>query len=93
MVLPGGVNIGVVRIDERHCVLIDSGLNDTSARRALKAARDELGAQIVAIVTTHGHADHFGGNAFLVKRTGADVYAPAFDEAILRYPILQPSLL
>ena len=24
-VLPGGVNIGVVRIDDRRCILIDSG--------------------------------------------------------------------
>lgn len=93
LALPGGVNMGVVRIDDTHCVLIDSGLNDTSARRAMKAVRDELGSEIVAIVTTHGHADHFGGNAFLVKRTGARVFAPAFDETILRYPILQPALL
>jgi glyoxylase-like metal-dependent hydrolase (beta-lactamase superfamily II) len=93
MVLPGGVNIGVVRVDDSHCVLIDSGLNDTAARRALKAVREELGSEIVAIVTTHGHADHFGGNAFVVKRTGARIYAPSLDEAILRYPILQPALL
>jgi glyoxylase-like metal-dependent hydrolase (beta-lactamase superfamily II) len=93
LVLPGGVNVGVVQVDDKRCVLIDAGLNDTAARRALKAVREELDSEIVTIVTTHGHADHFGGNAFIVKRTGAKVYAPALDEAILRYPILQPAML
>jgi glyoxylase-like metal-dependent hydrolase (beta-lactamase superfamily II) len=92
-VLPGGVNIGVVRIDERRVFLIDSGLNDSSAKKAIKVAREELNSDVLAVVTTHGHADHFGGNATVVKRTGARVYAPAMDEAILRYPILQPAFL
>ena len=91
--LPGGVNIGVLRLDDGHCALIDTGLNDSSAKKAIKAVREELGSEIVALITTHGHADHFGGNATVVKRTGAQVHAPAFDEAILRYPILQPALL
>ncbi len=91
-VLPGGVNIGVLRGDDHRCVLIDAGLNETSAKKALKALR-QAGGEVVAILTTHAHADHFGGNAAVVKRTGARVYAPAFDEAVLRYPLLQPMTL
>lgn len=91
--IPGGVNIGVLRGLENRCVLIDTGLNDTSAKKAIKAVREELGGEIVAILTTHAHADHFGGNATVVKRTGARVYAPSFDEAVLRYPLLQPIFL
>ncbi len=45
------------------------------------------------MLTTHAHADHFGGNATIVKRTGAVVHAPKFDEAFLRYPLLQPASL
>ena len=48
---------------------------------------------MTTVLTTHAHADHFGGNATVVKRTGAQVCAPPVDEAILRYPALQPSLL
>lgn len=92
-VLPGGVNIGVVRLDDRQVALIDTGLNDSSAKKAIKAAREVLDSEVAAVVTTHGHADHFGGNATVVKRTGARVLAPEMDEAILRYPILQPAFL
>jgi glyoxylase-like metal-dependent hydrolase (beta-lactamase superfamily II) len=91
--IPGGVNVGVLRGDHGRCVLVDTGLNDTSAKKALKAVREEIGGEVVAILTTHAHADHFGGNATVVKRTGAKVYAPAFDEAFLRYPLLQPICL
>lgn len=91
--VPGGVNIGVLLNEAGQAVLVDTGLNDTSAKRALKVVREELGAEVAAILTTHAHADHFGGNATVVKRTGATVHAPAFDEAFLRYPLLQPIFL
>ena len=90
-VVPGGVNIGVLRGEGGRLVLVDTGLNETAAKKALKAAREEIGGEVAAILTTHAHADHFGGNAAVVRRTGARVYAPAFDDAILRYPLLQPA--
>jgi glyoxylase-like metal-dependent hydrolase (beta-lactamase superfamily II) len=92
-VIPGGVNIGVLINDDKQVVLVDTGLNEASARKAIKVVRDELGGDIVAVLTTHAHADHFGGNATIVKRTGAAVHAPRFDEAFLRYPLLQPASL
>jgi glyoxylase-like metal-dependent hydrolase (beta-lactamase superfamily II) len=90
--IPGAVNAGVVRAEDDRFILIDTGLNDASGKKAIKAIQ-ELGGSVAAIVTTHAHADHFGANATVVKRTGARVFAPAIDEAIIRYPILQPSLL
>jgi glyoxylase-like metal-dependent hydrolase (beta-lactamase superfamily II) len=90
--IPGAVNLGVIRANADRFILVDTGLNDTSGKKAVKAIQ-ELGGTIAAIVTTHAHADHFGANATVVKRTGARVYAPAIDEAVIRYPILQPSLL
>jgi glyoxylase-like metal-dependent hydrolase (beta-lactamase superfamily II) len=92
-VLPGGVNIGVLGNDEGQMVLVDTGLNESSAKKALKVVREELGGEVVGVLTTHAHADHFGGNATIVKRTGAVVHAPKFDEAFLRYPLLQPASL
>ena len=91
--IPGGVNVGVVRADGGRVLLIDTGLNVTSGKKALKVVREEIGGEVVAILTTHAHADHFGANSTVVKRTGARVYAPAPDEAVLRYPLLQPMSL
>jgi glyoxylase-like metal-dependent hydrolase (beta-lactamase superfamily II) len=92
-VIPGGVNIGVLANDDGQIVLVDTGLNESSAKKALKVVREELGGEVVAVLTTHAHADHFGGNATIVKRAGAVVHAPKFDEAFLRYPLLQPASL
>jgi glyoxylase-like metal-dependent hydrolase (beta-lactamase superfamily II) len=89
---PGGVNIGVILSPDDGAILVDTGLNDTAARKVLREL-NALGRDVRAIVTTHGHADHFGGNAFVVKRTGARVWAPAWDETVLRYPLFQPLCL
>ena len=89
---PGGVNIGVVRVDEDGAILIDTGLNDSAVRKVLRSLQNEQ-RQVRAIITTHCHADHFGGNAFTVRRTDARVFAPAWDEAVLRYPMFQPVCL
>ncbi len=91
--IPGGVNVGVILGEAGSVAMIDTGLNETNAKKVLKAIATDLGQEVTAILTTHAHADHFGGNATVVKRTGAAVWAPPVDEAIIRNPILQPSLL
>ena len=89
---PGGVNIGVILAGDDQAILVDTGLNDTSVRKVLREL-DSIGRRVTEIITTHGHADHFGGNAFTVKRTGARVHAPRWDETVLRYPLFQPLCL
>ncbi len=91
--VPGGTNIGIIRNDDSHVTIIDSGLNDTTARKVLRVVSDELGAEVVAILNTHGHADHFGANAFVVKRTGCEVWAPEIESTTIQHPIMQPALL
>jgi len=92
-VAPGGTNVGIVVADDGRAVLIDTGLNDGNARKVLRAVRDELKTEVRAILTTHGHGDHFGANKFVVQRTGARVYAPDVDELVLRHPLMQTVLL
>ena len=85
---PGGVNIGVIKSETQTAIMIDTGLNDGAARKVVRELEDE-GRTVTTILTTHGHADHFGGNAFVVRRTGARVWAPTWDETVLRYPMFQ----
>jgi len=87
----GGVNIGVIR-NEREAILIDTGLDKDSGRKILRLL-EELGLTLEAIINTHSHADHFGGNAYLVRNTEAKVYASRIESGIIQNPLLEPIYL
>jgi len=79
----GRVNIGVI-VGDGQAAFIDSGLDEGAARKAVQAV-EQAGLRGVALINTHAHADHCGGNAFLKKRTGATVYAPAVEAAFIQH--------
>jgi glyoxylase-like metal-dependent hydrolase (beta-lactamase superfamily II) len=89
--LRGGVNSGLVETD-RGLVVVDTGLDRSAANRIVRAA-EALGRPLVAIVNTHAHADHHGGNAHLVRRLALPVHAPAVEEAVIREPRYEPIYL
>lgn len=89
--IPGAVNIGVI-IDEGRATLVDTGL-DRDSGRGIRKLLAERGIEVAAIINTHSHADHFGGNDYLVRNTGATVYAPAVESGIIQNPILEPVYL
>ncbi|MGH2833027.1 MAG: MBL fold metallo-hydrolase [Solirubrobacteraceae bacterium] len=62
-----------------RAVLIDPG---EEAQRLLAAVKD-LGVQIEAILITHCHFDHIGAVAPVAKATGAPVYCPTIERAVL----------
>ncbi|UFJ43211.1 MBL fold metallo-hydrolase [Brevibacillus humidisoli] len=89
---PGSVNIGFVET-ESGAVLIDSGLDSQTAKK-VKKGLTERGQSLTAIVQTHAHADHYGGNAYLLGAyPEATVFAPPLEEAVMRYPLLEPIYL
>lgn len=73
-------------------LLVDTGLDENLVRKVINALAHE-GATVRAIVNTHAHADHIGGNSFAQKRTGARVVAPAFEHAFIERPQLEPYTL
>lgn len=82
------ISVGVVNtflLDAKDgCVLIDTGFPN-SEKKILNAV-EQLGkraSDIHHIVLTHGHPDHFGSAAALKRATGAEIYAPSLDEAII----------
>ncbi len=91
--IPGPVNVGVIR-DGNRVVLVDTGLDDQSAKRILAAVK-EAGCEITGILNTHAHADHYGGNDRIRKNVKElkFIYAPAIEEAIIRHPIMEPVYL
>jgi len=89
--IPNPTNIGVIR-DGETAILIDSGLDDDTGKRILRTL-EKYGLSLEAIINTHFHADHCGGNAYLKEKTGAKIYAPEIESAIIQYPYLEPFCL
>lgn len=90
--LPGAVNCALV-VHAGNAVLIDTG-QDKDYGRALRRACETLEVRPVAILNTHAHADHFGGNAYLLRQfPELEVYAPEFEASLMRTPALEPVYL
>ena len=89
--IPDAVNIGVIR-DGSEAVLVDTGLDRGTAKEILKAL-EAAGLTVKAIINTHHHADHIGGNAYIKNRTGAAIYASEIEASLIESPILEPTYL
>ena len=89
--LQSGSNMGLVVRDGKG-LLIDTGLDRDSGRRALRVT-EEMEVTLEAIFVTHAHADHFGGAHFLQRRTEVELYAPALEAAMMEHPIIEPLYL
>lgn len=84
--------MGLVRVDGDGFFLIDSGNDKEAGKKALKLL-DQNGWKLLAVLNTHSHADHIGGNRLLTERTGCTAYAPGMEAAFTRWPVLEPSFL
>ena len=57
-----------------------------ATRRSIRLALAAHGSRCAAILVTHGHFDHILGLAELAEGTGAPVYGPAGERALLETP-------
>ncbi|MEW5761886.1 MAG: MBL fold metallo-hydrolase [Bacillota bacterium] len=85
-------NMGVVTNGRGEALLVDTGLDESVARKVRRLLQ-ENGFALRAIIITHGHADHCGGTPHLVRTTGARVYASPFEKTVLEFPIWEPLYL
>ena len=70
----------VFNVESRDAIMIDPGLVDKRVDRFIKTNRLKLRA----ILNTHGHRDHTGGNAVYARRYKAPIYAPGGDRDLYR---------
>lgn len=82
------VKVGVLT-DQDRCILVDSGLDSSTAKKILSLLGRE-GLSVVGVINTHSHADHYGGSSYIKSKTGAKIYASALEAAIIENPSLEP---
>ncbi|MBQ7159046.1 MAG: MBL fold metallo-hydrolase [Treponema sp.] len=93
----GATNIGVVTMphgDETLLWLIDSP-NTLVLTKYLWEQLETMYPflKLVAIINTHSHADHCGGNVFLQEQTGCQIWATKGESVLMELPILQSALV
>ena len=86
------VNIGIYHMGEGQVVLIDSGIDKDAGKRILRVLEQNQWS-LRAIINTHSHADHIGGNPFLQEKTGCEILATRLESAFIEFPHLEPSFL
>lgn len=84
--------IGLYRVNDSEVYLIDSG-NDKDAGRKVRQILDKNAWTLKAILNTHSNADHIGGNQYLQKQTGCQIFANGIEADFTKHPILEPSFL
>ena len=91
--LPGTNNLGVVVVGDGVAVAIDTGI-DKESGRLLRRACETAHLQLVSVISTHHHADHIGGNDYLVRNiANLTVYAPYREAPFIEDTYLEPSYL
>lgn len=81
------VNTGFL-IKNGKAVIVDTGLDKDHAKKILRLLEGE-NITPIAIINTHSHADHCGGNAQLQKQLNLPVVAPVMEKPFIEYPYLE----
>ncbi|WP_059103243.1 MBL fold metallo-hydrolase [Shouchella shacheensis] len=88
----GAVTIGYIKGEDTG-ILIDAGLDKQIAKKVIRQLEAES-LPLTHLLITHAHTDHFGGAPTIQQaHPEASVYAPAFEEAVLAYPLFEPLYL
>ncbi len=87
----GRLSIGVYLDNKsKSAILVDSGIDKDTAKKVDKLV-DSLGYTIGAIINTHSHADHCGGNKFIQDaHPEINIYSTEFERHFIENPFLEP---
>lgn len=87
-VLEGRTNLGVITLGGDECLVIDTGINRDQGRKLLNVLKS-VGLKIKAVVNTHSHADHIGGNKIILERSNAVFYSSSLEKPFIELPLTE----
>lgn len=85
------VKIGIYT-EGNNAYVIDTG-NDKDMGKRILSILKEQNWQLKAIINTHSHGDHIGGNAYLQRQTHVKAYGSLVENIFTKRPILEPSFI
>lgn len=89
--ISGRLSIGVYVAPNNKAILIDSGIDKDTAKSVAQALQAHQ-LKVAAIINTHSHADHCGGNAYFQKLDPSiKIYATKYEKAFIEMPHMEPS--
>ncbi len=90
-------NIGIIAFPCGKTVkiyLIDSGNDDAQAQDILKLLSKHYESYTIeAVLNTHSHADHCGGNIYLREKTGCKIWSSKGEAALMAHPEIETGLI
>lgn len=84
--------IGVYVFNDKSCLLFDSAAHKRSAMQILDLL-SKKGLSVYAILNTHCHGDHCGGNHYIQEQTGCRIYATPGEAVMIENTVLQATIL
>ena len=86
-------NIGIIDTPE-GILLVDTGNTRQEGEKALELLKIFYPEKkLFAIMNTHSHADHTGGNKAVKDKTNCRIYAPEFESKLIEFPEILPSII
>lgn len=83
---PDSTNIGVIESGD-SLYIVDTGSRPRDGESIADALKELYpSSSVKAILNTHSHADHCGGNSKLKEITGCEIFAPFNESRIMEFP-------
>ena len=86
-------NIGVYSFKNKNCLLIDTGINNSAAKK-IEVVLKTNNLHPKYIINTHSHYDHCGGNNYFKNNyTGSTIYTSLKEKIYMENPELRSAML